>query len=324
MKQNAIHTIETLRRKDFPALLREIPDPPSRLFIRGTFPSDTSVNELHVQKNETKFLCVVGSRRVSGYGADVCRTLIADLGRHPAGRAVVIVSGLALGVDGIAHESALKAGLRTIAVLGSGLDWESVYPRAHVNLAKEIIASGGAIISELPEGYKPYKSNFPERNRIMAGLSHATLVIEAGEKSGTLITARLALDYNRDVFAVPGSIFSDQSLGAHTLISDGAMLVQNARDILRGLGINPERSDKVATTSSTGETTVETSLYIEDLSGTERLIYMALTSPCTRVEFLMKLSVHAVLSTSAASAALSSLEMKGLIVESGEKIRRKT
>ncbi|MEK7390817.1 MAG: DNA-processing protein DprA, partial [Patescibacteria group bacterium] len=239
--ENPPDGITELPREKFPPLLKEIPEPPAKLFVRGRLPdfsrnanSNQSKDSCQKPRPNRKYLCVVGSRSASQYGVDACRELIGGL----RGSDVVIVSGLAIGIDAIAHKAALDAGLTTIAVLGSGLGWEAIYPRTNIQLAKEILAGGGALISEFPAGYTPRHYNFPERNRIMAGLSHATLVVEASLKSGTLITARLALDYNRDIFTVPGSIYAKQSAGPHMLLSNGAMLVSQSEDILHGLGLD--------------------------------------------------------------------------------------
>ncbi len=256
---------------------------PTRLFIRGKFPNQHS-----------KFLCVVGSRKASPYGVQVCKELISGL----KGTNTVIVSGLALGIDSIAHQAALDAGLKTIAVLGSGLDWSAIYPRSHENLAKEIVASGGALISEHDHTFSPYKANFPERNRIMAGISHATLVIEASFRSGTLITARLALDYNRDVFSVPGSIFSSHSEGPHMLIRNGATPITSSHNILEALGLDLN-------------SLTQKNRRLEDCTDLERKIYQTLSEPMTRTELLHKLTCDA----KDLNVALSLLEMRGFITE---------
>jgi len=308
---NAIDGIYEISRADFPPLLQEMPQPPTRLFVRGKIPDINSTSD---PDSEQKFLCVVGSRHTSQYGADACRELIKGL----RGYNIVIVSGLAIGIDAIAHKAALDAGLKTIAVLGSGLGWEAIYPRQNVGLAKEILAGGGAIISEHGADYKPYKFNFPERNRIMAGLSHATLVVEATMKSGTLITARLALDYNRDVFAVPGSIFSEKSAGPHMLLSNGAMLARTSEDILHGLGIKSFAEEMGSDTSNRNEK------IFEQCTPLERAILKTLSEPLSRTDLIRKLSETGAKSAgemSEISVALSLLEMKKFIVESGGKLR---
>ena len=187
------YNIRKLSEDEFPPRLLEIPEPPEHLWLAGAPLSQ-----------ETVHLAVVGSRKYSAYGKEACETIIAGL----SGYDITIVSGLAIGIDTIAHESALSAGLRTIAVPGSGLDVKILYPRQNVRLAERILNEGGTLLSEFEPGFKATPYSFPMRNRIMAGLAQATLVVEAGEKSGTLITARLATDYNRDVLAIPGSMFS--------------------------------------------------------------------------------------------------------------------
>ncbi len=298
--------ISEIFRCDLPPLLREIPEPPARLFVRGRLPTHDPANNSDSTGGQ-KFLCIVGSRHASQYGADACRELIKGL----RGYNIVIISGLAIGIDAIAHKAALDAGLKTIAVLGSGLGWDAIYPRQNVGLAKEILAAGGAIVSEHGLDYKPYKFNFPERNRIMAGLSHATLVVEAAMKSGTLITARLALDYNRDVFAVPGSIFSERSAGPHMLLSNGAMLVRTSEDILHGLGIRSFADETGSGTSSKNEK------IFEQCTALERSILKTLSEPLSRTDLVRKLTETSRVDMSKISVALSLLEMKGFIVESG-------
>jgi DNA processing protein len=205
---------------EFPPLLKEIPDPPRELYFSGTLPSPSCI-----------LIAVVGSRKYTEYGRRAAESIIAGL----RGYDIAIVSGLAFGIDAIAHRTALKYGIPTIGIPGSGLDPSHIYPRAHRGLAEEIMKKGGALFSEYEDDAKVYPSNFPARNRIMAGMSVATVIIEAKERSGSLITARLALEYNRDVFAVPGSIFSDSSAGTNTLIRDGASPVQSAGDIIEEL-----------------------------------------------------------------------------------------
>jgi len=182
-------------------------------------------------------VAIVGSRRPSPYGEAVAEQLAADLAR--AG--VVVVSGLALGCDAAAHRGALLGGGMTIAVMGTGVD--IVYPAAHFRLAEEILAAGGALVSQFPNGTSPRRYNFPARNLTMAALSDAVVVVEAMQGSGALITAEAALDLHKEVMAVPGSIFSPLSVGTHALIRDGAGLVQNARDILAALGAQQEVLD---------------------------------------------------------------------------------
>jgi len=191
---------------------------PPELSVRGRWPPP-----------EGPRVAVVGSRRPSPYGEAVAEQLGLELAR--AG--VVVISGLALGIDAAAHRGALNGGGVTVAVLGTGVD--VIYPAAHGILAEAILAGGGALVSQFPDGTSPRRHNFPARNHTMAALSDLVVVVEAGEGSGALITAEAALDLHKEVMAVPGSVFSPLSVGAHALIRDGAGLVQNARDVLAAL-----------------------------------------------------------------------------------------
>jgi DNA processing protein len=182
-------------------------------------------------------VAIVGSRRPSPYGEAVAEELAADLAR--AG--VVVISGLALGIDAAAHRGALVGGGVTIAVMGTGVDL--VYPTAHSRLAEDILAAGGALVSQFPDGTTPRRHNFPARNWTMAALSDLVVVVEAAEGSGALITADAALHLHKEVLAVPGSVFSPLSVGTHGLIRDGAGLVQNARDVMAALGATLEVLD---------------------------------------------------------------------------------
>ena len=200
----------------YPQLLREIPDPPITLYVRGRW----------AECLEAPCVAVVGSRRCSTYGQNVALMLARDL----ASRGVTIVSGLARGIDAAAHRGALEAMGRTVAVLGTGLD--EVYPRDHSRLAAEILEKGGALVTQFPLGTPPVAENFPYRNRIISGLSLGVVVVEAAENSGSLITARLAMEQNREVYAVPGNITSRNSFGTNFLIKGaGAKLVQAWQDI---------------------------------------------------------------------------------------------
>lgn len=214
--------IRKLLQAEFPPLLAEIPQPPKDLWVQGNLPpADISL------------LCVVGSRKYTTYGKQVIEKIIGGLRGYPIG----IVSGLALGVDALAHEAALANSLYTIAVPGSGLDESVLYPSTNKRLARRILDAGGGLLSELPPTTPAAKWTFPQRNRIMAGMCPATLLIEAGEKSGTLITARMTVDYNRELLVVPGSIFSPTSLGTHQFLKLGATPVTETSDILAVLGI---------------------------------------------------------------------------------------
>lgn len=223
------NNIKNLPKKKWPQRLLEIPKPPKQLFIRGELP-DTDMF----------WLAVVGSRKCTDYGKRVCQELIAGLSGYP----FVIVSGLAIGIDSVAHKSALDAGIKTVAIPGSGLDDSVLYPRNHRNLARAILENGGCLLSEFENKMRAAPWAFPTRNRIMVGVSHAVLVIEADQKSGTMITARLGTDYNRDVMTVPGSIFSKVSFGPHQLLRVGAAPITSSADILEHFGFEETEKDK--------------------------------------------------------------------------------
>lgn len=268
----------------------EIPEPPKELWVAGSLPSP-----------EYLLLTVVGSRKATSYGKEACDHLIGGLRGYP----IAIVSGLALGTDTNAHEAALRAGLPTVAVPGSGISPEVIYPRSNVRLAERILDRGGALLSEYPPDFRATEWSFPRRNRIMAGLSRATLLIEATERSGTLITARLAAEYNRDVLVVPGSIFAEQSKGTHQFLKLGATPVTSPEDILHSLGIELR----------------EGAAPLEDLSGLppeEARILELLLEPTPR-DILIERSG---LSVSDANIILMKLEIAGLIVESSDGVRR--
>ena len=209
----------TYHDKNYPSRLKEIYDYPPLLYVRGSL----------VPEDEW-CLAIVGSRRATVYGKQVTADMAADLAQSN----ITIVSGLAKGIDTIAHHSALAAGGRSIAVFGCGLD--VVYPFENTNLARNVMQQG-ALVSEYPLGTKPKAENFPRRNRIMSGMCLGVLVIEAGESSGAIITANLALEQNREVFAIPGSVLSPMSRGTNHLIQEGAKLVRNYTDILEELNL---------------------------------------------------------------------------------------
>lgn len=223
-------TFELKRNSEkFPELLRQIPDPPKVLYCRG-----------NVELLNSECFAVVGTRSLTAYGKEAAQTIVPGLARH-----FTIVSGLAMGIDAVAHRTTLDAGGPTIAVLGSGIDY--ITPEVNRKLGQDILKNNGLIISEHP-GKKPaHKGAFPERNRIISGLSKGVLIIEADEKSGSLITARLAAEQNRDVFAVPGSIFSIKSFGPHKLIRTGAKLVTSANDVLEEYSLLPLNKEAVST-----------------------------------------------------------------------------
>lgn len=272
--------IRVLKQKELPEQLLEIPEPPTQLYARGAWPPA-----------ETKFLAVVGSRALTDYGRDACEKLIGGLAGYP----ITIVSGLALGADACAHKAALSAGLHTIAVLGSGIDDASIYPRANTRLAHDILMSGGLIVSESPEGYRAQAFDFPKRNRIVAGLAHAVLIIEAGEKSGTLITARLAGEYNRDLLCVPHRINDPHGAASTTFLRLGATLICEPSHIVEALHLKlhtDARSDV-------------------QLEGDEKTLYDLLDTPTPRNELIRASG----LSSHDALTALVMLELKGRVKE---------
>ncbi len=267
---------------ELPELLREIPDPPKELYARGALP-DPSL----------KLLTVVGSRACTDYGRRAVRHLIDGLRGQP----IAIVSGLAYGIDAEAHRAALDAGLPCVALPGSGLDWNVLYPRANVNLAREILENGGCLLSEFKPETRAADYTFPKRDRLMAAMAQATVIVEAKEKSGTLITARMAVEYNRELLAVPGSIFSHESAGVHQFLKLGAAPATDAADILRALGLS-ENAPLSATMR-------------EDLNDDELRVLRALASPLTRDDLLESVGMAA----AEANTLLSLMEIKGLLVE---------
>ena len=209
--------------RGYPALLGQIPDPPASLWVRG---------EAGAELLAAPAVAIVGARACSGYGRSVARMLATE----SAAAGAVVVSGLARGVDGEAHRGALAAGGRTVAVLGCGIDRD--YPAAHAQLARSIVEAGGLIVSEYEPGVEPAPWRFPARNRIIAGLARATVVVEARERSGALITADFALEDGREVLAVPGEITSALSAGANALLRLGATPATCAADVLEAIGLD--------------------------------------------------------------------------------------
>jgi len=268
---------------EYPARLKEIYDYPPILYIRGSLlPEDEWC------------LAVVGTRRASVYGRQITEELVTDLARSK----ITVVSGLARGIDSVAHKAALEARGRTIAVFACGLD--SVYPAENAELARRIIQHG-ALISEYPLGTRPRADNFPRRNRIMSGLSLGVLVTEAGQRSGAMITAQMALEQNREVFAVPGSILSPSSNGTNRLIQEGAKLVADHNDILEELNL----------------TAVAHQMEISEIvpaSDTESLLLKRLTAEPTHIDEVCR---RTGLSISAVSSTLAMMELKGLVKQVG-------
>ncbi|MGM0482515.1 MAG: DNA-processing protein DprA [Patescibacteria group bacterium] len=276
------HPIEKMPTEDLPDLMKEMEDPPRSAYTRGTMPH-----------KENTFLCVVGSRKVSSYGKEACSKIIKGL----AGYSVVIVSGLALGIDAEAHKRAMEARLKTVAIPGSGLNDSVIYPKSHLSLAKEILNSGGALFSEFEPDFEATNWSFPKRNRVMAGMSHGILVIEAEKRSGTLITARAGLEYNREIFAVPGSIFSSTSEGTNYLIKQGAYPVTSAKDIIDFFSLSKKETK--------GE--IDNNLSEDEVS-----LINKLKEPMRKNDLI----ASSKLPTAKANILISSLEIKGYIKES--------
>lgn len=267
---------------EWPPALAHASPPPSRLFLRGRLP-------------ETAGVAVVGTRRISPYGRACAELLTQEIVRL----GLTVVSGLALGIDGVAHETALQANGKTVAVIGGGVDDRSITPGSHVGLANRILESGGAVMSEYPPGAPAYPGHFPARNRIIAALSRAVLVIEAPHKSGAMITARLALDMGREVWAVPGAITQENSQGPNELIRNGATPITGPDDIATALGFEVRNGGRQARLFPMG-----------DLPPPERAVAEKLSSGIDTADALaraLQLSVIAV------SSHLTTLELKGLV-----------
>ena len=292
--------ISIIKREEFsshPLLARllELHQVPEQIYITGTLP--------HITLDEygratPKILSIVGSRRHTQYGKNAVEKLISSL----QGEDVIIVSGLAYGIDSIAHTSALKNKLPTFAILGNGINENVIYPKSHINLAKEIIEAGGLLISEYDEDTPPSQWQFPARNRIVAALSDAVMIAEADEKSGTLITARLALELGRDIGAIPGDIFSPTSRGTNMLIRNGACLLGDEDDLFSLLHLSKNNTSREETS------------YTDN----EKIILELLIEPIEKDTLFIKSN----LSFENFLTALSSLEISGAIEETFGEVRR--
>lgn len=283
--------IVKLTGDQIPKPLLEIPQPPKQLYLRGKLPDPDLI-----------YLAVVGSRNYTTYGKDACQKLIAGLKGYP----IVIVSGLAMGIDTIAHRAALSAGLITMCMPGSGIDNSAIHPKQNVKLAQEIIGAGGCLLCEFDPSFRATLYSFPQRNRLMAGISKAVLIIEAQEKSGTLITARMALDYNRDVLAVPGQIFSDNSKGTNRLIHQGATPITTSEELLIALGFDVQKEE------------VSEKEKYADCGKDEMVMINLLHEPMERNELIRESGMD----TAKANALLSIMEIKELIKEEYGEIRK--
>ncbi|MCD4831617.1 MAG: DNA-processing protein DprA [Anaerohalosphaeraceae bacterium] len=280
----------------YPAVLKQIYDPPAVLYVKGT-----------IEKSDNLACAIVGSRRCSHYGSEQASRLAHLL----AGSGFTIVSGMARGIDTASHLGALAANGRTLAVQGCGL--ANIFPPENKKLFERICASG-ACVSELPLEYEPLAENFPPRNRIIAGLSLGTIVIEAFLRSGALITAKASLDYNREVMAVPGKIDSPLSKGPHSLIRDGAKLIESVEDVIDALGyVGDGLKDHVADSAAKTQQKVEAGLFdTEDFkfSGSEQAVIDSLNSEPSHIEEIID---RTLLNAGSANSALISLRLKGLI-----------
>jgi DNA processing protein len=285
-----------LEDKRYPPALRRIYDPPPVLYIKGS-----------LCRQDNLAISIVGSRRCSLYGQEQASRLAHFL----SSAGFTICSGMARGIDTSAHQGALSAGGRTIAVQGCGL--AGIYPPENKKLFK-LIAESGACISELPLRYEPLSENFPPRNRIIAGLSLGTIVVEAGQRSGALITARMAMENNREVMAVPGKIDSPLSKGTHQLIKEGAKLIESVEDVMEALGyIGEQLEEHVSAAAKKSSEKVESPLFeIKDLklSGHEKVIFECLRKEPLHIEQII---ADTDLAAGSVNAGLVSLRLKGLI-----------
>ena len=311
--------IITFEDEAYPPLLKQISDPPLLLYIKRRLPPQDALS-----------IAIVGSRSPTRYGKTTCHQLSQQL----AARGVTIVSGFARGIDTSAHRGTLEAGGRTIAVMGNGLS--HIYPEENRDLADAILESGGALISEFPMTVPPMGTNFPLRNRVISGLTYGTLVVEASERSGSLITARLAAEQGREVFAVPGEIFSKLSQGTHKLINQGATLIHSVDDLFDGLPQNyvaladlesssSQRRDSEARPPSTishpRQLTLENVSQSEtgldarstpsaQLTSDEKVVFSAIDSPTSHIDQIVR---AAQLPINRVSSILLTLELKGIV-----------
>jgi len=301
--------IQKITPEYFPKLLQEISDPPKQLYYKGKCPflsNDGGNLGRHIPSNSSLiYLAVVGTRKCTIYGKEACRKIISGL----AGYNFVIVSGIALGIDAVAHQAALDAKLPTIAIPGSGIDWSVFHPRTNHKLAKDILepttgGPAGCLMSELGPKCPAGIHTFVQRNRIIAGLCQGTLIIEAAEKSGSLITAEMAIETGRDVFAVPGSIFNENSKGTNMLIKDGAAPVHSAKDIIDFYGLNQRQSE------------INFEKKTDHLPLLAQKILGELKEPTTRDDLVRQLKI----SSSEINPLLTMLQFDGFIKDSGGEI----
>ena len=282
LKKNNFRLI-TMSDESYPNDLREIHDPPPLLYMKG--------NELPLDKT---MIAVIGSRRPSSYGLKIAEEICRNLAKSN----VTVVSGMAIGIDSASHWGSLRGGGPTVAVLGSGID--IIYPQSNRKLYN-LIAENGAVITEFPLGTPPEAKNFPIRNRIISGLSRGVVVIEASRKSGTMITASLALEQGREVFAVPGSIESFKSVGTHFLIKQGAKLIENTNDILEELGLISQNSNVLEINAKTT---------LPPMSDNEKKIYNFLGNYPVHIDQIVR---NSKIEPGRILGLLTELELKGII-----------
>lgn len=261
---------------EYPAMLKEIADPPTMLYVRG-----------NLQWGALPVVAIVGTRKPTNYGVQVAKKISETIANH-----CVVVSGLAYGIDSLAHQAVVQRGGITVAVLGSGVDDESIYPPTNRGLAMTILQNGGALISEYPPKSEPLKYHFPQRNRIIAGLASKIVVVEASEGSGALITARLGLDYNREVLAVPGEIINPSAYGPNLLISEGAKPVLAPSDVVE----------------------IEPAVVRENLTQAEAIVYNSIVSGAKTVDEMARATN---LPVAEINIIVTLLEMRGIIINTG-------
>lgn len=282
----------TIKDKDYPYLLKEISYPPYLLYYQGEIKCLNDINK--------RRLAIVGARKHSAYAEKIINQFTPDI----VSNKIEIVSGLAIGIDTLAHNKTLDYSGITIAVLGTGLDIKNIYPQSNIKLAQAIINNGGLLLSEFPLGTGPLRQNFPQRNRIISGLCQATLVVEAEEKSGSLITANYALDQNREVLAIPGNIFSEYSSGTNNLIKSGARVVLKPEDILEIFKI--ESNNKQLSKQKTEDINLKNEI--------EKAIYNILKGASEKSEVITSDEIVKItkLDTSVINSTLSILELRGI------------
>lgn len=284
VQQHKVNVI-TINEPEYPRLLKTIPDPPAVIYVKG-----------ELKKEDDIAIAIVGSRRTTNYGKTVAEKFAKELSKLN----ITVVSGLARGIDTCAHSTTVENKGRTVAVLGNGLSL--CYPPENRKLVEKISSNNGAVISEFPMTYPPEKGNFPRRNRIIAGLSLGTIVVECDLKSGALITAKLALEQGKEVFAIPGSIYSRYSRGPHMLLKQGAKLVEDIEDVLQEIEPLKEYIQKESQTVS-----IEVP---ETLNSEEQTVYELLTVEPINIDSLL---IKSSLSLGKISQVLLTLEMRGLV-----------